>query len=74
MRRVGAHEVVFFDRTLVQAVVEIQGTQVVNYYEFRDELPMTEWLGGTITLKYSESGELQAWWNNKQLKEDLFIL
>lgn len=74
MRRVGAHEVVFFNRTLVQAVVEIQGTQVVNYYEFRDELPMTEWLGGTITLKYSESGELQAWWNNKQLKEDLFIL
>lgn len=74
MRRVGAHEVVFFNRTLVQAVVEIQGTQVVNYYEFRDEQPMTEWLGGTITLKYSESGELQAWWNNKQLKEDLFIL
>lgn len=74
MRRVGAHEVVFSNRTLVQAVVEIQGTQVVNYYEFRDELPMTEWLGGTITLKYSESGELQAWWNNKQLKEDLFIL
>lgn len=74
MRRVGAHEVVFFNRTLVQAVVEIQGTQVVNYYEFRDELPMTEWLGGTITLKYSENGELQAWWNNKQLKEDLFIL
>ena len=57
-----------------QAVVEIQGTQVVNYYEFRDELPMTEWLGGTIILKYSESGELQAWWDNKQLKEDLFIL
>lgn len=74
MRRVGAHEVVFSNRTLTQAVVEIQGTQVVNYYEFRDELPMTEWLGGTIILKYSESGELQAWWNNKQLKEDLFIL
>ena len=74
MRRVGAHEVVFSNRTLIQAVVEIQGTQVVNYYEFRDELPMTEWLGGIITLKYSESGELQAWWNNKQLKEDLFIL
>lgn len=74
MRRVGAHEVVFSNRKLIQAVVEIQGTQVVNYYEFRDELPMTEWLGGTITLKYSESGELQAWWDNKQLKEDLFIL
>lgn len=74
MRRVGAYEVVFSNRTLIQAVVEIQGTQVVNYYEFRDELPMTEWLGGTITLKYSESGELQAWWDNKQLKEDLFIL
>ena len=74
MRRVGAHEVVFSNTTLIQAVLEIQGTQVVNYYEFRDELPMTEWLGGTITLKYSESGELQAWWDNKQLKEDLFIL
>lgn len=67
MRRVGAHEVVGDDRQLHQAVVEIEGQRVVNCYEFRDELPMTEWLGGTIRLVVSADGMLQAWWNGHLL-------
>ena len=70
MRRVGAHEVILPDRRLELAVVEIEGSRVVNYYEFRDELPMTEWLGGTIRLKRAIDGELQAWWKDKLLEED----
>lgn len=41
MRRVGAHKVITPAATLSQAVVEISDGRVVNYYEFRDELPMT---------------------------------
>ena len=67
MRRVGAHDVVGDGSRLHQAVVEIEGQQVVNCYEFRDELPMTEWLGGTIRLVVSADGMRQAWWNGHLL-------
>ena len=51
MRRCGAHVVHLPDGTrLEQAVVEIVEDRVVNYYEFTDELPMTEWIGGTCEI------------------------
>lgn len=66
LRRCGAHEVVLPDgRRLNQAVVEVSYGRVVNYYEFRDELPMTEWLGGTISIERNEEGILMALWNGK---------
>lgn len=60
MRRIGAHKVVTPSATLNQAVVEISDGRVVNYYEFSDELPMTEWLGGTIEVRRNANGMLQA--------------
>lgn len=60
MRRVGAHIVITETETLRQAVVEIDEDRVVNYYEFRDELPMTEWLGGTINIVRDDEGILHA--------------
>lgn len=66
MRRCGAHEVrLETGCILIQAVVEISDGRVVNYYEFRDELPMTEWLGGVIEVKRDEEGILRAYWKNK---------
>lgn len=67
MRRVGAHEVILPEQTLHQAVVEIQDDRVVNYFEFRDELPMTEWLGGTIQIFKNADGVLQAYHENQLL-------
>ena len=52
---------------LSQAVVEIDEGRVVNYYEFRDELPMTEWLGGEIRVLRDEGGILRAFWNDRLL-------
>ena len=63
MRRVAAHEVHVDGRILEQAVVELLSGKVVNYYVFTDELPMTEWLGGTIEIV----GEF-AYWNGKRLE------
>ena len=68
LRRCGAHEVMLPEgEILCQAVVEIEEGRVVNYYEFRDELPMTEWLGGRIEVRRDEEGILRAWWQGKRI-------
>lgn len=66
MRRCGAHTILLPDGSVLQqAVVEIEDDRVVNYYEFRDELPMTEWLGGEISVVRDEEGILRAIWQEK---------
>ena len=68
MRRCGAHVVSLPDGSqLTQAVVEVEEGRVVNYYEFRDELPMPEWLGGEISVARDEEGILRATWRNEKL-------
>lgn len=68
MRRCGAHSVCLPDGSVLrQAVVELMEGRVVNYYEFRQELPMTEWLGGEIRVQPDEDGVLCALWNGKKL-------
>ena len=71
MRRCGAHQVILPDGSILQqAVVEIQEGRVVNYFEFREELPMTEWLGGEIRVERDEEGILRALWNGKVINKD----
>lgn len=68
LRRCGAHSVLLPDGSeLHQAVVELQEGRVVNYYEFHQELPMTEWLGGEIRVLRDEEGILSAFWNGQRL-------
>lgn len=70
MRRCGAHQVILPDGSILQqAVVEIQEGRVVNYFEFREELPMTEWLGGEIRVGRDEEGILRALWNGKVINK-----
>lgn len=70
MRRCGAHQVILPDGLILQqAVVEIQEGRVVNYFEFREELPMTEWLGGEIRVERDEEGILRALWNGKVINK-----
>lgn len=70
MRRCGAHQVILPDGSILQqAVVEIQEGRVVNYFEFREELPMTEWLGGEIQVERDEDGILRALWNGKVINK-----
>lgn len=67
-RRCGAHVVSLPDGTLLlQAVVELEDSRVVNYYEFRNELPMTEWLGGEIRIIIDEEGIRRAYWKGKRI-------
>lgn len=70
MKRCGAHQVILPDGSILQqAVVEIQEGRVVNYFEFREELPMTEWLGGEIWVERDEEGILRALWNGKVINK-----
>ena len=70
MRRCGAHQVILPDGSILQqAVVEILEGKVVNYFEFREELPMTEWLGGEIRVERDEEGILRALWNGKVINK-----
>lgn len=70
MRRCGAHQVILPDGSILQqAVVEIQEGRVVNYFEFREELPMTEWLGGEIRVERDEEGILRSLWNGKVINK-----
>lgn len=70
MRRCGTHQVILPDGSILQqAVVEIQEGRVVNYFEFREELPMTEWLGGEIRVERDEEGILRALWNGKVINK-----
>lgn len=70
MRRCGANQVILPDGSILQqAVVEIQEGRVVNYFEFREELPMTEWLGGEIRVERDEEGILRALWNGKVINK-----
>lgn len=70
MKRCGAHQVILPDGSILQqAVVEIQEGRVVNYFEFREELPMTEWLGGEIRVERDEEGILRALWNGNVINK-----
>lgn len=50
LRRLGFHELKVSGVVLHQAIVEVLGDRVVNYYEFTYEVPMTEWIGGTCEI------------------------
>lgn len=42
-------------------VVELEGKYVNSAYPLYGERPFTEWLGGTISIKRSADGKLQAY-------------
>ena len=72
-RRVAAHEVKAAGEVIQQAVVELKGGKVERYYPFTDELPQTEWLGGTILIDEWLGGTILidddcAYWNGIKLK------
>lgn len=49
--------------------VEIEGKYVTKAYPLSGEQPFTEWIGGEITIKLSESGKLQAYKDERLLTE-----
>ncbi len=55
MRRVAASKVFINEKEFCNHVVELFGHLLVNHYPLKGELPMTEWLGGTIIIRGREA-------------------
>lgn len=56
MRRVAASRVFINEKEFLNNhVVELFNHFVTNHYPLQEELPMTEWLGGTIILRGGEA-------------------
>ena len=51
MRRVAASKVYINEEEFRNHVVELFDHLLVNHYPLEGELPMTEWLGGTIIIR-----------------------
>lgn len=54
-RRVAASIVYINGKEFHYHVVELFNHLVVNHYALEGELPMTEWLGGTIIIRNGEA-------------------
>lgn len=60
MRRVAASRVYINEKEFrTNYVVELYNHLVVNLYPLEGEIPMTEWLGGTIIIHQREAFHIQ---------------
>ena len=60
MRRVAASRVYINEKDFhTNHVVELYDHLLVNHYALEGELPMTEWLGGTIIIRGREAYHTQ---------------
>ena len=55
MRRVAASKVFINEKEFRNHVVELYDHLLVNHYPLEGEIPMTEWLGGTIIIRGREA-------------------
>ena len=68
MRRIGANDVITPDGEILSpAVVEIDNGMVQQWYRLDMEMPVTEWIGGTIELQADNNGNIMAIKNNRIL-------
>ncbi len=67
MRKVAAHWVNTPSATYRQAVVVLDDGVVVDVFPFTEELPSTEWLGGTIIVRADDNGILRAYHQEMKL-------
>ncbi len=70
MRRIAVHKIHAGETIIHNCVVEICGKYVVRYYPFSRELPMTEWLGGTIEFREDNPGKFSAYKDNRLICEN----
>lgn len=68
MKRYAAHELQLeTGERLPLFFLEIDEGRVVNYGALTQEMAMTEWLEGRISLRRDNKGTLHAYWNGHLL-------
>jgi len=54
-RRIAANRLIVGNDVMLQGVVELSGDTVVRYYQLKEEVEQTEWLGGTLRIMFSDN-------------------
>lgn len=67
-RRIAANEVIVCGKRLELCIVEIDSAVVTDYYQFSEEQPQTEWLGGTVIIEKDKDNCLRAYKNGNLIK------
>lgn len=70
IRRIAAHEIIIDKKVLRPGVVEIKDSCVFDYYAFTEELPYTEWIGGTIYVRKDENDISHAFHNGRMITSE----
>ena len=71
LRRVAANYVVMGERRMINHIVEIMGSRVVNYYPLEGEIALTEWLGGTIEIREGKAYRIIGGKDGSPSREEL---
>lgn len=70
MRRVAASKVFINEKEFHNHVVELYDHLLVNHYPLEGEIPMTEWLGGTIIIRGREAYHTRQTLSSAELSTD----
>lgn len=70
MRRVAATKVFINEKEFRNHVVELYDHLLVNHYPLEGEIPMTEWLGGTIIIRGREAYHTRQTLSSAELGTD----
>lgn len=70
MRRVAASKVFINEKEFRNHVVELYDHLLVNHYPLEGEIPMTEWLGGTIIIRGREAYHTRQALSSAELSTD----
>lgn len=70
MRRVAASRVFINEKEFRNHVVELYDHLLVNHYPLEGEIPMTEWLGGTIIIRGREAYHARKVLSSAELSTD----
>lgn len=68
LRRIAANVIKTTTGTIEQGIVVIEDGIVVQSYPFDEEEAMTEWITGTIILRFDNEGKYRAYKGDQLLK------
>ena len=68
MRRIAVNTAIYNNKCIEPAVIELVGDRVEHFFQLKEEIYMTEWIGGEVVLQV-HCGELRAYKDGQMLSE-----
>ena len=64
MRRIAVNTAIYNNKYIEPAVIELVGDRVEHFFQLKEEISMTEWIGGEV-----HCGKLRAYNDGQMLSE-----